>query len=84
MMSLLLVAWSSQYYSHTCAPSGVGVGVWNLEVMVGGGGVGTLLSFEGSGDWLLRLPPGISCPPDGGCGGLVGWLFVNWIVDASI
>jgi len=32
--------------------SGV-VWAWNLEALVRGGGVGTLLSFEGSGDWLL-------------------------------
>lgn len=31
----------------------MGVGVWNLEALVGRVGVGTLLSFEGSGDWLL-------------------------------
>ena len=41
------------------------MGVWNLEISAGRVGVGTLLSFEGSGDWLLRLPPGIP--------GLTGW-----------
>ena len=29
------------------------VWAWNLEILVCWGGVGTLLSFEGSGDWLL-------------------------------
>lgn len=70
---LVLSAWSFEV-----------VWAWNVEILVCWGGVGTLLSFEGSGDWLLECLLVSLVSPDGGLGGLVGWLFVNWIVDASI
>ena len=44
-------AGSSQYCPHV--PFRGWVWAWNLEILVCWGGVGTLLSFEGSGDWLL-------------------------------
>ena len=44
-------AGSSQYCLHV--PFRGWVWAWNLEILVCWGGVGTLLSFEGSGDWLL-------------------------------
>ena len=44
-------AGSSQYCPHV--PFRGWVWAWNLEISACWGGVGTLLSFEGSGDWLL-------------------------------
>jgi hypothetical protein len=75
------------------APSGVGV--WNLGERSTGEGLGTLLSFEESGrprslyggGWVagdFSGPPLGARPCDVGGFWLVGWLFVNWIVDASI
>jgi hypothetical protein len=68
--------------------AGVGVEPGGAER---GEGLDTLLSFEGSGRpgrvcWSLVTSLGLLWESACGVGGFwsVGWLFVNWIVDASI
>ena len=56
-----------------------GVGV-EPGVVGAGRGSDTLLGFEGSDSFFASSDR----VPRGGCEAVVGWLFVNWIVDASI
>ena len=60
-------------------PASLLVGV-EPGVVGAGRGSDTLLGFEGS-DFLFASSDRV---PRGGCEAVVGWLFVNWIVDASI
>jgi hypothetical protein len=75
---LVVVAGVSQY----CLLSFGGAGV-EPGASVAGAGPDTLLSFEESGDWSSECLLGPHVPVRG-CVAVVGVLFVNWIVDASI
>lgn len=78
---------SSQYYRSSRSLCGGGWVVWNLGMLVWWGVVAhcwALRNQTSVSRFLVVSVPLSSGVPVWVGRGLVGWLFVNWIVDASI